>query len=76
MHDIRAIRENPAAFDAALARRGDAPVSSEILELDSQRRSGDSAYSLIRHIDVLIALMGEAHLIRAAQSPDTLSDFA
>ena len=22
MHDIRAIRENPAAFDAALARRG------------------------------------------------------
>lgn len=45
-------------------------------ELDSQRRSGDSAYSLIRHIDVLIALMGEAHLIRAAQSPDTLSDFA
>jgi len=39
MHDIRAIRENPAAFDAALARRGDAPVSSEILELDSQRRA-------------------------------------
>ena len=22
MHDIRAIRENPAAFDAALSRRG------------------------------------------------------
>ena len=22
MHDIRAIRENPVAFDAALARRG------------------------------------------------------
>ncbi|MBO9410332.1 MULTISPECIES: serine--tRNA ligase [unclassified Ruegeria] len=39
MHDIRAIRENPAAFDAALARRGDAPVSSAILELDERRRS-------------------------------------
>ncbi|HCT33618.1 MAG TPA: hypothetical protein DF966_10710, partial [Sulfitobacter sp.] len=26
MHDIKAIRENPDAFDAALARRGDTPV--------------------------------------------------
>jgi seryl-tRNA synthetase len=38
MHDIRAIRENPSAFDAALARRGDAAVSSEILALDEARR--------------------------------------
>ena len=38
MHDIRAIRENPAAFDAALARRGDAGVSSDILALDEARR--------------------------------------
>ena len=39
MHDIRAIRENPQAFDAALARRGDAPVSSSLLELDAERRA-------------------------------------
>ncbi|MEX0317295.1 MAG: serine--tRNA ligase [Ruegeria sp.] len=39
MHDIRAIRENPAAFDAALARRGDAPVSSSLLQLDEARRA-------------------------------------
>jgi len=39
MHDIRAIRENPDAFDAALARRGDAGVSSEILRLDEARRA-------------------------------------
>jgi seryl-tRNA synthetase len=39
MHDIRAIRENPAAFDAAVARRGDAPVSSSILALDEERRA-------------------------------------
>ena len=39
MHDIRAIRENPAAFDATLARRGKAPVSSQILALDSERRA-------------------------------------
>ncbi len=39
MHDIRAIRENPAAFDAALARRGAAPMSSEVLTLDETRRA-------------------------------------
>lgn len=39
MHDIRAIRENPAAFDAALARRGLAPMSSGLLALDEARRA-------------------------------------
>lgn len=39
MHDIRQIRENPAAFDAALARRGVEPVSAEILALDTRRRA-------------------------------------
>ncbi|WP_306007118.1 serine--tRNA ligase [Aquicoccus porphyridii] len=39
MHDIRAIRDNPQAFDAALARRGEAPMSSEILTLDEARRT-------------------------------------
>ncbi|MSP03817.1 MAG: serine--tRNA ligase [Acetobacteraceae bacterium] len=38
MHDIRAIRDNPDAFDAALARRGLASVSAEILRLDGERR--------------------------------------
>ncbi len=39
MHDIRAIRDNPAAFDAALARRGLPPMSPEILALDEARRA-------------------------------------
>ena len=39
MHDIRFIRENPAAFDAGLARRGLAPLSAEILALDEQSRA-------------------------------------
>ncbi len=39
MHDIRAIRENPAAFDAALSRRGNAAVSSEIIAIDEERRT-------------------------------------
>ena len=38
MHDIRAIRDKPAAFDAALARRGDAAMSSAVLALDEARR--------------------------------------
>ncbi|OHC48219.1 MAG: serine--tRNA ligase [Rhodobacteraceae bacterium GWF1_65_7] len=39
MHDIRAIRENPAAFDAALARRGLSPMSPDLLALDEARRA-------------------------------------
>jgi seryl-tRNA synthetase len=39
MHDIKAIRENPAAFDAALARRGLPAASPELLALDADRRA-------------------------------------
>ena len=39
MHDIKFIRENPAAFDAGLARRGLEPQSEAILALDSARRA-------------------------------------
>lgn len=39
MHDIRAIRADPAAFDAALARRGLPPVAEAVLALDTERRA-------------------------------------
>jgi seryl-tRNA synthetase len=39
MHDIKAIRDNPQAFDAGLARRGLAPLSLSLLDLDQQKRS-------------------------------------
>ncbi|HNJ47484.1 MAG TPA: serine--tRNA ligase [Novosphingobium sp.] len=39
MHDIKFIRENPAAFDAALARRGLEPQSAALLALDADRRA-------------------------------------
>jgi seryl-tRNA synthetase len=39
MHDIRLIRENPAAFDAALGRRGLPPMSADLLALDEKRRA-------------------------------------
>jgi seryl-tRNA synthetase len=39
MHDIRLIRDDPAAFDAGLARRGLEPASAAILDLDTRRRA-------------------------------------
>ncbi|WP_424931733.1 serine--tRNA ligase [Amaricoccus macauensis] len=39
MHDIRAIREAPEAFDAGLKRLGAEPRSAEILAIDESRRA-------------------------------------
>jgi seryl-tRNA synthetase len=39
MHDIRAIRENPEAFDQGLKRRGLPGMSAEVLVLDGARRA-------------------------------------
>jgi len=39
MHDIRAIRANPAEFDRQMARRGKTALSGEILALDESRRA-------------------------------------
>ncbi len=38
MHDIKAIREYPEAFDAGLARRGQPAVSAQLLEIDQHKR--------------------------------------
>jgi seryl-tRNA synthetase len=39
MHDLKAIRADAAAFDAAMARRGLQPIALDILKLDAERRS-------------------------------------
>jgi seryl-tRNA synthetase len=39
MHDIKSIRDNPQAFDAALKRRGLAPLSGSLLAIDEKRRA-------------------------------------
>lgn len=44
MHDIRFIRENPAAFDAALARRGLASQAEAILAMDATRRKSQTQW--------------------------------
>jgi seryl-tRNA synthetase len=43
MHDIRAIRSDPAGFDTAMARRGLPPVSAELMALDADRRAAQTA---------------------------------
>ncbi|MCE4225754.1 serine--tRNA ligase [Methylobacterium sp. C25] len=43
MHDIRAIRENPDAFDDDLARRGLEPLSASLIALDDARKAATSA---------------------------------
>lgn len=47
-----------------------APALIRLIEMEADendlRRTGDAAYSLARHVDLLIAMMGEARLLRAA----------
>ncbi|WP_440959477.1 serine--tRNA ligase [Oceanicaulis sp. LC35] len=38
MHDIRLIRDEPAAFDAAMAQRGLEPQAQRLIDLDARRR--------------------------------------
>lgn len=39
MHDIKSIRDNPEAFDAALKRRGLEQMSASLLAIDDRRRA-------------------------------------
>ena len=39
MHDIKWIRDNASAFDAALVNRNKAPMAAEVLALDEKRRA-------------------------------------
>lgn len=53
------------------APRRSAPVMMRLMELEAElntaRLAESAAYSVARHVDVLIALMGEARLLRAAK---------
>jgi len=44
MHDIKAIRDNPQAFDAALKRRGLEGLSAKLLAIDEKRRAAIHAF--------------------------------
>ncbi len=53
MHDIKFIRENPEAFDAALARRGSSVTAQDLLRLDLNWRklNGDLDVALAERND-------------------------
>jgi len=44
MHDIKSIRDNPEAFDAALKRRGLGALSGRLLAIDETRRAAIHAF--------------------------------
>ncbi len=48
-----------------------APALMRLMELeqdlDTQRREDDAGYSLHRHLDILIAMMGEIQLLQASR---------
>lgn len=66
-------RRTPALrrlFAAAGARTATQIVEALLVreaDLDGRRRAGDAAYSVARHVEVLIALMAEARLLPPAQ---------
>ena len=61
MHDIRQIRENPAAFDAALSRRGVQDASQALLTLDESRRAKiAAAESALAERNAASKLVGKA----------------
>ena len=43
MHDLRALRADPAAFDADLARRGMEPVATSLVSADEEKRAALTA---------------------------------
>jgi seryl-tRNA synthetase len=61
MHDIKAIRDNPQAFDAGLARRGLAALSPSLLDLDQQKRAvQNTLQDLLSRRNALSKDVGEA----------------
>ncbi len=61
MHDIKAVRENPAAFDAAMARRGILPLSAELVALDEERRQAVAQLQVLQAArNALAKRIGEA----------------
>lgn len=61
MHDIRAIRDNPKNFDAALKRRGIDTISNTIIEIDQERRAKiTSAEAALAERNAASKLVGEA----------------
>ncbi len=85
MHDVRAIRLDPMAFDQGMARRGLPPVSEAILALDHARREAQTvlqeAQARRKQVAALIgkakgagdAAAAESHLAEAEALKDVIA---
>ena len=58
-----------------MPRHGEALIKLIEIEagLEEQRTGGDASYSLLRHLDVLIAMVGEARILRETQADATVT---
>ncbi|MFT8897241.1 MAG: serine--tRNA ligase [Acetobacter sp.] len=73
MHDLRALRADPAGFDADLARRGMEPVSEKVMALDEERRAAQTALqekqtrrnALAKEIGVIKRNKGDSAVLEA-----------
>ncbi|MDE8342501.1 MAG: serine--tRNA ligase [Acidocella sp.] len=69
MHDIRAIRENAAVFDAAMARRRLPEAASAALQADDARRAGVAQLQVLQMArNALAKQIGEAKRAQADTS--------
>jgi len=79
---IQAARIGAAEYRRAIHLRrhlgpGRLPRSGEALmqlleieaHMDARRKTGEATYSATDHVDILIVMMGEARLLRAAHPP-------
>ncbi|MDU8946076.1 serine--tRNA ligase [Ovoidimarina sediminis] len=80
MHDIRAIRDTPDAFDRALARRGLAPQSASILAVDANRREwikgSEDLKAIINRLSKDIGIrMAEGNTAQAEKIKQSVTDY-
>ena len=82
MHDIKTIRDNPAAFDAAIARRGLPPQAESLIALDAKRRAAQAEFdasqgkrnTLSKEIGAAKAKKDEARAAELMAEVGTLKD--
>ncbi len=75
MHDIRLIRDDPAAFDARLAKRGADPLAESLIAIDERRRAivAEAQAAQTRRND-LSKQIGQAKAARDEERAQALMD--
>jgi len=73
MHDLKALRADPAAFDAALARRGEQVASAAVLEADTALRAVQTALqAALAHRNEASKAIGAAKAMKDDAKADAL----